>query len=197
MAPPSGSERAPPSATCCARCAPAAPIALRRQLARDRAGRARARHRGGVVRPPRPARHRHRRRRSDRSGRMAREGRWRRPHAREDRRRCRRALRRDRLSDKLVEVLSPPVPLELLGYGLAATLRRLEARRAPRCASESGRRTDRRLPRGDRGCGGAGRAPGSDARVVDHGLFPPELVSEILVARGRTWSESSPQHSGS
>ena len=31
-------------------------------------------------------------------------------------------------SDKLVEALSPPVPLELLAYGVAATLRRLVTR---------------------------------------------------------------------
>jgi ribose 5-phosphate isomerase A len=87
-------------------------------------------------------------------------------------------------SDKLVEVLSPPLPLELLGYGVAATLRRLEhavLRDAPP-SPDGGLIADYQAEIGD----AAALAARLDATagVVDHGLFPPELVSEILVVRG-------------
>jgi ribose 5-phosphate isomerase A len=87
-------------------------------------------------------------------------------------------------SDKLVEVLSPPLPLELLGYGVAATLRRLQhavLRDAPP-SPDGGLIADYQAEIGD----AAALAARLDATagVVDHGLFPPELVSEILVARG-------------
>ena len=87
-------------------------------------------------------------------------------------------------SDKLVEALSPPVPLELLGYGVAATLRRLEhavLRDVPP-SPDGGLIADYHGEIGDAAALAARleATPG----VVDHGLFPPELVSEILVARG-------------
>ena len=87
-------------------------------------------------------------------------------------------------SDKLVEALSPPVPLELLAYGVAATLRRLEhavLRDAPP-SPDGGLIADYHGEIGDAAALAARLAatPG----VVDHGLFPPELVSEILIARG-------------
>lgn len=87
-------------------------------------------------------------------------------------------------SDKLVDTLSPPVPLELLEYGLAATLRRL------------GAVTLRDVPRSpDGGVIADYTAAFDDPRklagllsatvgVVDDGLFPPELVTEVIVARG-------------
>jgi ribose 5-phosphate isomerase A len=87
-------------------------------------------------------------------------------------------------SEKLVPVLSPPVPLELVSFGVAATLRRLEhavLRDAPP-SPDGGLIADYH--------GGIGDAAALAARleatpgVVDHGLFPPELVSEVLVARG-------------
>lgn len=87
-------------------------------------------------------------------------------------------------SDKLVERLSPPIPLELLDFGIAATLQRLGAARlrdVPRSpdggviADYTGSVDD---PRGlaDR----LSAEPG----VVEHGIFPPELVSDVLVASG-------------
>jgi ribose 5-phosphate isomerase A len=87
-------------------------------------------------------------------------------------------------SDKLVEALSAPVPLELLGYGVAATLRRLEAavlRDVPR-SPDGGLIADYHGAIGDAAALAARleATPG----VVDHGLFPPELVSEVLIARG-------------
>jgi ribose 5-phosphate isomerase A len=87
-------------------------------------------------------------------------------------------------SDKLVERLSPPVPLELLEYGLAATLRRL------------GDVTIRDVPRSPDGGVIADYLGDFDdpeelaARlsatvgVVEHGLFPAAMVSDVVVARG-------------
>ncbi len=87
-------------------------------------------------------------------------------------------------SDKLVERLSPPVPLELLEYGLAATLQRL------------GPVTLRDVPRSPDGgviADYLGEFDDPEALaaelavavgVVEHGLFPASLVSEVLVARG-------------
>lgn len=87
-------------------------------------------------------------------------------------------------SDKLVEALSAPVPLELLGYGVAATLRRLEhvVLRAVSPSPDGGLIADYHGEVGDAAALAARleATPG----VVDHGLFPPELVSEILVAQG-------------
>jgi ribose 5-phosphate isomerase A len=87
-------------------------------------------------------------------------------------------------SDKLVEAIRPPIPLELLTYGLAATLRALEQadlRDAPR-SPDGGVIVDYRGPVGDPAEAAArlSAIPG----VVDHGLFPPELVTDVLIGRG-------------
>lgn len=87
-------------------------------------------------------------------------------------------------SDKVVAALGPPVPIELLRFGLAATLRALgpvERRDVP--------------PSPDGGVIADYLGPVDDPRelanrlkaipgVVEHGLFPPELVDEIIVGRG-------------
>ena len=87
-------------------------------------------------------------------------------------------------SDKLVERLVPPVPLELLEFGLAATLRRLEAaqlRDVPRSpdggviADFTGEVVDPEAL--------AARLS-STPGVVEHGLFPAALVSDVIVGRG-------------
>ncbi|HSK16403.1 MAG TPA: ribose 5-phosphate isomerase A [Gaiellaceae bacterium] len=86
--------------------------------------------------------------------------------------------------DKLVDALSPPVPLELLAFGAAATLRRLGAadlRDVPP-SPDGGVIADWTGPVGDP-AELAARLAGTPG-VVEHGLFPPELVSEILVGRG-------------
>jgi len=87
-------------------------------------------------------------------------------------------------SDKLFERLSPPVPLELLEYGLGATLRRL------------GDVTIRDVPRSPDGgviadfVGDFDDAAELAARlsatvgVVEHGLFPASMVSDVVIARG-------------
>lgn len=90
-------------------------------------------------------------------------------------------------STKLVPRPGPPVPLELLAFGLASTLRRLEEigaveRREAARSPDGGVICDYRGPVDDpRWLAGALRAvPG----VVEHGLFPPELVAEVVVGRG-------------
>ena len=50
-------------------------------------------------------------------------------------------------SDKPVDRLHPPVPLELLAFGLAATLRALARCRTARRTTHAGRRHPRGLPR--------------------------------------------------
>ncbi len=87
-------------------------------------------------------------------------------------------------SDKLVDTLAPPVPVELLEYGIAATLRRLGAvslRDAPR-SPDGGVIADVMEPFSDPRTHAARLA--AEPGVVEHGLFPPELVSEVIVASG-------------
>ena len=86
-------------------------------------------------------------------------------------------------SDKLVERLRPPIPLELLEFGLAATLKRLATVRL------------RDVRAAD--CGVIADFTGDFASareladqlsatigVVDHGLFSPTIVTDVLAARG-------------
>jgi ribose 5-phosphate isomerase A len=87
-------------------------------------------------------------------------------------------------SEKLVEELRPPVPLELLAYGEQATLRRLapaEVRAGVPRSPDGGIIADYLGELGDPAALAArmSATPG----VVEHGLFPPELVADILVAR--------------
>jgi ribose 5-phosphate isomerase A len=87
-------------------------------------------------------------------------------------------------SNKVFERLQPPVPVELLSFGVPATLRLLapvQLREAPRSPDgglladylgeiEDPRELAARLS--------------ATAGVVGHGLFEPELVADIIVARG-------------
>jgi ribose 5-phosphate isomerase A len=87
-------------------------------------------------------------------------------------------------ADKLVEAIGPPVPLEVLTYGVRATLAHVapaELRDVP-LSPDGGLIADYRGPVGDPAelAARLSAAPG----VVEHGLFPPSLVSEILVGRG-------------
>ena len=87
-------------------------------------------------------------------------------------------------SDKLVDEIGPPIPLELHAFGLAATLGRLgdaRLRGAPE-TPDGGVLADWVGPVADPAELAARLAatPG----VVEHGLFAPELVSEILIGRG-------------
>lgn len=87
-------------------------------------------------------------------------------------------------SDKVVERISAPIPLELLEFGLAATLEALEhaqlrdAARTPDggvVADWTGAVDDPR---------GLAVRLSATPGVVEHGLFPPELVSEVIVGGG-------------
>jgi ribose 5-phosphate isomerase A len=80
--------------------------------------------------------------------------------------------------------LSSPIPLELLDYGLAATIARLgqvRLRDVPR--SPDGGVIADYLGEVDEPDVTAARLS-STTGVIEHGLFAPTLVSEILVAQG-------------
>jgi ribose 5-phosphate isomerase A len=88
-------------------------------------------------------------------------------------------------SSKQVDALSGPVPLELFSFGLASTLARLgpevELRDVPP-SPDGGTIADYR---------GAIADPAelaarleADPGVASHGLFPPDMVSEVLVGTG-------------
>jgi ribose 5-phosphate isomerase A len=88
-------------------------------------------------------------------------------------------------SDKVVDALDPPVPLELLHFGMRATLRALgdaEVRAGAPPSPDGGVIADYHGRFDDP----AALASHLDAipGVVDHGLFPAALVSDVLVARG-------------
>jgi ribose 5-phosphate isomerase A len=87
-------------------------------------------------------------------------------------------------SDKLVDRLRPPVPLELAAFGMRATLRVLGSTtlRNGVASPDGGLIADYSGEIGDPGALAArlDAVPG----VVSHGLFPPSLVSLVLVGRG-------------
>jgi ribose 5-phosphate isomerase A len=87
-------------------------------------------------------------------------------------------------SEKLVRALSPPVPLELLGFGVAATLAALEPARLRKAlpSPDGGLIADYLGPVEEPTVLAARLA--ATAGVVEHGLFPADLVDEILVAHG-------------
>jgi ribose 5-phosphate isomerase A len=87
-------------------------------------------------------------------------------------------------SDKLVERVRPPVPLELLRFGLAAILAELgEARLRDAPATPDGGVLADWVGPVDDPADLAARLAATPG-VVEHGLFAPELVSEILIGTG-------------
>ncbi len=87
-------------------------------------------------------------------------------------------------SSKPVTALHGPVPLELLEFGLTATMRRLgdvTLRDVPRSpdggviADYQGRFTDPAA---------LAELLAATPGVVEHGLFPPSMVATVIVARG-------------
>jgi ribose 5-phosphate isomerase A len=87
-------------------------------------------------------------------------------------------------ADKLVERLGPPVPVELLGFGLAGTLRRLpEVRLRGGAPSPDGGVIADYIGTVDDPEALAARLA-ETVGVVEHGLFPPSMVSEVLLGRG-------------
>jgi ribose 5-phosphate isomerase A len=97
-------------------------------------------------------------------------------------------------SEKVVDALRPPVPLELLAYGLAATLRRLDpvTRRDAPPSPDAGVIADY--------LGGVEDPTALAARlaatpgVVDHGLFAPALISDVIVARTTPDGQTAVEH---
>jgi len=90
-------------------------------------------------------------------------------------------------SDKLVDRVGPPVPLEVLRFGLPSTLRRLAelgdavVREGVPATADGNTIVDFLGKVDDPAALASALAalPG----VVEHGLFPPDLVSEVLVGR--------------
>jgi len=87
-------------------------------------------------------------------------------------------------SGKTVAELHPPVPVELLAYGLRATLRHLEpiALRDVPASPDGGVIADYHGPIGDPAELAARLS--ATAGLIEHGLFAPQMVAEILVGRG-------------
>jgi ribose 5-phosphate isomerase A len=88
-------------------------------------------------------------------------------------------------SSKPVGSLSPPVPLELLAFGLSSTLARLGPEAALRDVPPSpdgGVIADYRGETGDPAALAA--RLDADPGISSHGLFPPAMVSEVLVGAG-------------
>jgi ribose 5-phosphate isomerase A len=86
--------------------------------------------------------------------------------------------------DKVVERIRAPIPLELLSFGLPATLHALgaaELRHVP-LSPDGGAIADYLGPV-DTPAATAARLSATPG-VIDHGLFGPDLVTDILIARG-------------
>lgn len=89
-------------------------------------------------------------------------------------------------SSKPVDALHGPIPVELLQFGLPATLRRIAPatlRDVP-LSPDGGVIADYRGPVTDTAALAAWLS--STPGVVEHGLFPPEMVNMALVGRGES-----------
>jgi ribose 5-phosphate isomerase A len=88
-------------------------------------------------------------------------------------------------SSKPVEALRGPVPLELFSFGIASTLARLgpevELRDVPP-SPDGGTIADYRGPIADPA--ELAERLEADPGVAAHGLFPPSMVSELIIGRG-------------
>ena len=98
-------------------------------------------------------------------------------------------------STKPVQALHSPIPLELLSFGLHATLRRVapaSLRDVP-LSPDGGVIADYRGPVDDPAALAVrlSAVPG----VVEHGLFPPEMVATVLVGRGESVDRIDFKHS--
>jgi ribose 5-phosphate isomerase A len=88
-------------------------------------------------------------------------------------------------SSKVVDQIAAPVPLELLRFGLAATVRALGdavIREGAPPSPDDGVIADffGEVP----GPAGLASRLSATAGVIDHGLFSPALVSDVLIGRG-------------
>jgi ribose 5-phosphate isomerase A len=89
-------------------------------------------------------------------------------------------------SSKPVEALHSPIPLELLSFGLRATMRRVapvSLRDVPP-SPDGGVIADYHGPVDDPAALAARLS--STPGVIEHGLFPPEMVATVLVGRGES-----------
>jgi ribose 5-phosphate isomerase A len=85
--------------------------------------------------------------------------------------------------DKVVDTLGPPVPLELLAFGIPATLRALgQARLRHVPLSPDGGAIADYFGDFDDPAALAARLSATPG-VIDHGLFPSALVTDVLIAR--------------
>jgi ribose 5-phosphate isomerase A len=101
-------------------------------------------------------------------------------------------------SSKTVERITAPIPLELVPFGVASTLTRLSTELGPTVLRDVPRSPDGGVIADYRGEVGdpaelAARlsaAPG----VVEHGLFPPTMVTAVVVGRGNeaVWLDRAP-----
>ena len=100
-------------------------------------------------------------------------------------------------SSKPVEALHSPVPLEVLSFGLRATLRLVapaSLRDVP-LSPDGGVIADYEGPVSDPAALAAWLA--STPGVVEHGLFPPEMVATVLVGRGESVDRTDFERVGS
>jgi ribose 5-phosphate isomerase A len=100
-------------------------------------------------------------------------------------------------STKPVQALHSPIPLELLSFGLRATLRRVapaSLRDVP-LSPDAGVIADYHGLVDDPAVLAVrlSATPG----VVEHGLFPPEMVATVLVGRGESVDRTEFKHLGS
>ena len=97
-------------------------------------------------------------------------------------------------SSKPVDALRGPVPVEIFGFGAASTLARLgddvRPREVPR-SPDGGLIADYRGPIGDPAELAAQLE--ADPGVAAHGLFPPTLVHDLLIATGDAVSHTKPK----
>ena len=89
-------------------------------------------------------------------------------------------------SGKLRDRLTAPVPVELMEFGLSSTLARLpDVRVRGVDPSPDGGVIADYLGPVDEPASLSAMLSGTPG-VVEHGLFPPEMVSDVVVARGET-----------
>jgi ribose 5-phosphate isomerase A len=96
-------------------------------------------------------------------------------------------------SSKPVDALRGPVPLELFSFGIASTLARLGAEvelRDVAASPDGGTIADYRGPIGDPAQLAARLE--ADPGVAAHGLFPPEMVSDLFIGRNDKVERTSP-----
>ena len=99
-------------------------------------------------------------------------------------------------SSKPVQALHSPVPRELLSFGLRATLRRVgpvSLRDVP-LSPDGGVIADYHGPVDDPAALAVRLS--STPGVVEHGLFPPQMVATVLVGRRESVERTDFQHAG-